>query len=252
MNPLKLLVVEYATSTGLAEFIPEGLSMLATLVNDFMGCGCEVSYLSNEYILRAGRRVPSSKDNFEQVLERELQYVDGALLIAPDDLMVHLSKLLDDAEAVNLGCPSSSVMGCADKLRTWKVLKSADIPTPNPWDGDGFVICKPRMGCGAKGVKVCTEPIVGEGMDEEDWTYWEFSEGEAYSVGCVLSDDTSRAISLTHQLIEFESADGERYAPPSVREALKRERTLDVNYLGNVVPAHHPLIEEAIRLSLKA
>jgi hypothetical protein len=146
---MKILVAEYAVGGGAESesLLSEGRAMLSTLKAGFERVGHEVVY-------------PESETDFETAVERLAKESDAGIVIAPDDALYPLTKLLESS-TVNLGCPSEFVKICTDKLRTSELLSAEGIPVPRivPLEEvatheDQRYVSKPRYGCASENVLV--------------------------------------------------------------------------------------------------
>jgi len=116
---MRILVAEYAVGGGdgkSVSLLREGKAMLSTLKSGFERMDHEVIY-------------PAAETDFEAAVDKLSKESDAGIVIAPDDKLCTLTELLE-SNTVNLGCPSSSVKICTDKMRTSKILSEGGIPVP--------------------------------------------------------------------------------------------------------------------------
>lgn len=222
---MKILVAEYAVGAGIEEFMLEGKAMLHTLVKSFVSCGHEVIYPSSGIRLEFGKAVISS--GFEEALEDLSWKADAALVIAPDELLADMTKIIEK-NTQNLGCPSDAIRLCADKLACTLALSNANIPVPETigsgeYKGD-FVI-KPRFGCASEGVHRNNKGIL-----ESGFIATEFIEGEHLSVS-LITGKTQLLLTVNRQLIEIKE---------------------NFSYKGGVVPYYSDRNDEIIEVAKKA
>jgi predicted ATP-grasp superfamily ATP-dependent carboligase len=195
---MKILVAEYSVGAGIDEYMLEGRAMLGTLVRSFVAGGHDVLYPSAGMIINSGTAVETGV--FEETLVRLSKKCDAGLVIAPDELLGDLTKIIED-NTINLGCPSDSVRLCADKLESTRKLSRENIPVPltigeGKYDGD-FVI-KPRFGCASEGIQRSKKGILKDGFIAT-----EFIEGEHLSVS-VITGKTQLLLTVNRQLIKID------------------------------------------------
>ncbi|MHC1577476.1 MAG: ATP-grasp domain-containing protein, partial [Candidatus Methanospirareceae archaeon] len=70
-----------------------------------------------------------AEEDFEAAVERLAKRSDAGIVIAPDETLCELTKVVEE-NTVNLGCPSECVKICADKMQTTKILEREGIPVP--------------------------------------------------------------------------------------------------------------------------
>ncbi len=222
---MKILVAEYAVGAGVDDFMPEGKAMLDVLVQSFSSLGHEVFYPTAGEKLGSGVAVKTR--GFENTLKKLSKKCDAALVIAPDEMLGNLTEMVEE-NTENLGCPSSSVRLCADKLKCTRMLEREKIPVPETigsgeYCGD-FVI-KPRFGCASDGVHKRNRGTLREGDIAT-----RFIEGEHLSAS-VITGKTQLPLTVNRQLIEI----GER-----------------ISYKGGVVPYRCERNDEIIDVAKKA
>ena len=194
---MKILVAEYAVGTGIEEFMLEGKAMLDTLVRSFVSCGHIVLYPTAGIKLQSGKAVRTT--GFEVTLTKLSKECDAALVIAPDEILGDMTRIVEN-NSVNLGCPSDSVRLCADKLECTRSLSRENIPVPETigsgeYKGD-FVI-KPRFGCASEGIHRSKSGKLKKGFIATG-----FVEGEHLSVS-LITGKTQLPLTVNRQLIEI-------------------------------------------------
>jgi len=244
---MRVLVAEYAVGVGVGEgsLLREGKAMLTTLKRSFERLGAEVlSPVAEEVGAGAGgtgrgtgrgagkgggrgagreagrgarggaRGGGRAEEDFEAAVERLAKRSDAGIVIAPDETLCELTKVVEE-NTVNLGCPSECVKICADKMQTTKILEREGIPVPRlvsesrekedrvregesergreeererGREGVQSYVKKPRYGCASENVFVLNWEERGEeggeaslGAGTEDFIVTEFVKGEAVS-----------------------------------------------------------------------
>ncbi|MCX9084903.1 MAG: ATP-grasp domain-containing protein [Candidatus Methanoperedens sp.] len=195
---MKILIAEYAVGAGIEEYMLEGRAMLVTLARSFEACGHEVIYPSSGTIIDSGTAVDTER--FEDTLVRLSKKCDAGLVIAPDELLGDLTKIIEE-NTTNLGCPSDSVRLCADKLKSSLVLAKENIPVPltqgeGAYNGD-FVI-KPRFGCASEGIHRSKKGVLKDGFIAT-----EFIKGEHLSAS-VITGKTQLLLTVNRQSIKID------------------------------------------------
>jgi predicted ATP-grasp superfamily ATP-dependent carboligase len=196
---MKILLAEYAVGTGIdGTLLNEGGAMLKTLVDSFSRMGHDVTYLSAGPILRNGRAVSSSAEDFAEVLGREALCADAGLVIGPDEMLAEFSKIIE-MNTLNLGCSAKSASICADKLECTRILQSRSINVPRLIESgiEGTCVIKPRFGCASEGVR-----IAFSSKTEEGFIATEYIEGEHLSVS-MISGKKFLPLSVNKQHIEM-------------------------------------------------
>jgi predicted ATP-grasp superfamily ATP-dependent carboligase len=144
---MKIMVAEYAVGTSEISLLKEGKAMLTTLKKGFEELGHNVVY-------------PIAENDFVTAVDRLSKESDAGIVIAPDEILGELTKLVE-SNTVNLGCPSGSVKICADKMLTTKRLSEEGLLVPRivssketgEYRGHQFVK-KPRYGCASENIFV--------------------------------------------------------------------------------------------------
>ncbi|MCD1293662.1 peptidase [Methanocella sp. CWC-04] len=207
---MKILLAEYSVCTGMEGAIQkEGRAMLNTLKSSFEKAGCSVL-------------IP---DDFEDDLERQSRECDCGLVIAPDDILEGYTKVIEE-NCINLGCPSSVIRLCADKLETTETLIHNGIPAPRIVREEGVkCVVKPRYGCASEGVYLSESPSEKEGCIST-----EYIEGDHMSVS-LIGGSTMLPLTLNRQFIDFKDT---------------------IEYNGNETPYAHPGKDEIFSIAMKA
>lgn len=208
---MNILVAEFAVGTGLTgPIFFEGRAMLNTLVRSFR---------------HIGHTVVTPTGDFKRGIEGVSKDCDAGLIIAPDDVLPEFTSIIED-NTVNLGCPSSVVRLCADKLRTSEKLSHAGVSVPRIDSDDcpRYVI-KPRYGCASEDVFV-----VSDFVQKEGYITTEFIEGEHLSVSLIVGSSVL-PLTVNKQLIEIDHR---------------------IQYVGGIVPYHIPRWREVINTAVKS
>ncbi len=224
MKPMKIMVAEYAVGAGIPEFMLEGRAMLGVLVRSFATCGHDVLYPTAGTLLDTGKAIRTGR--FEEAVMTISRECDGALVLAPDEILGDLTEIVE-SNTVNLGCPAGSVRLCADKLECTRALEREKIPVPKTigrgeYRGD-FVI-KPRFGCASEGVKKSSS-----GKLVENIIATRFIDGEHLSVS-LIAGKTQLPLTVNRQLIEINDK---------------------ISYKGGIVPYHCERNKEVIDAAKK-
>ena len=248
---MKILIAEFAVGTDVEKsLIPEGAAMLKTLAESFARLGHEVYYPTASTRICAGTALESTAENFRQVIEKKAGDCDAGLLIAPDELLPELTRLLEE-NTVNLGCSPESAACCADKVRCTEVLLNAGIGAPGlaakPEKGRQYVI-KPRFGCGAEETYLVREFEPGEGV-----IAGEYIEGIHLSVS-LIAGEKPLPLTVNRQFIEFGT---EKFAPGKAGEEEEEEEEEEVarsgiKYNGSLTPFETPRKAELIETAVSA
>lgn len=185
---MKIMLAEYAVGTGEEALLAEGRAMLFTLKASFERIGHEIVY-------------PSGVSDFDGWVEKNAGDCDAALVIAPDEFIFELTKIVE-SRTFNLGCPPHAARKCADKLLTTKILEDAGIPVPRTLSIEDFssvglrnaelrmqenryYVIKPRFGCAAEDtflINISTPLRIPEG---KEFIATEFLDGEHISVSMI-------------------------------------------------------------------
>ncbi len=186
---MKILVAEYAVGSRdkrRAALLQEGRAMLTTLKRSFERTGNEVVF-------------PVGESDFEAAVERLSRDSDAGLVIAPDDMLLPLTELIE-SNTINLGCPSECVRICVDKLTTTEILGRAGIPVPRILSyADGEHVIKPRYGCGAEGVFIRNDAS-GE-PPGEGFIITEYIKGESLSSSLIVGSSGILPLTVNKQFI---------------------------------------------------
>jgi predicted ATP-grasp superfamily ATP-dependent carboligase len=200
---MRIMVAEYAVGGGEGRslsLLTEGKAMLSTLKMGFERMGNEVVY-------------PKAEKDFEAAVEWLSKESDAGIVIAPDDKLYTLTKLVE-SNTVNLGCPSDSVRICADKMRTSQLLSEEGIPVPRivpveeveKNEGQRY-IGKPRYGCASENIVVLTGKNVPEEIsfyDSPDYIITEFIKGDDISSSIIVGNSSVLPLTINKQFIRRE------------------------------------------------
>ena len=198
---MKIMVAEYAVGGGADKsdsLLREGKAMLATLKGSFERTGSEVIF-------------PEAEDDFEAAVDTLSKESDAGIVIAPDEELCQLTKLVE-LNTVNLGCPSESVKICADKRRTTEVLGENGIPVPRIVSEEereeegakGVYVKKPRYGCASEDVFIVNGRETYEGDNNQDYIVTEFIKGEDISSSVVVGTSSVLPLTINKQLIKVD------------------------------------------------
>ncbi|HII00987.1 TPA: ATP-grasp domain-containing protein [Methanosarcinaceae archaeon] len=240
---MKILIAEFAVGTDVEKsLIPEGAAMLKTLAESFDRLGHEVYYPTASTRICAGTALESTAENFRQVIEKKAGKCDAGLLIAPDEMLPELNRLLEE-NTTNLGCSPESSACCADKLRCTEVLLNAGIGAPGlaaePDEGRQYVI-KPRFGCAAEETY-----LVREFEPAEEVIASEYIEGMHLSVS-LIAGEKPLPLTVNRQFIEFG-------AEKCTSGKTENEKTgSGIKYNGSLTPYETPRKTELVETAVSA
>jgi predicted ATP-grasp superfamily ATP-dependent carboligase len=221
---MKILVAEYAVGGGeeSESLLREGKAMLSTLKAGVERMGHEVVY-------------PEAEADFGAAVERLSKESDAGIVIAPDEELYSLTRLLESNTA-NLGCPSEFVKICTDKLHTSELLRAEGIPVPRvvaveevETANETWYVSKPRYGCASEGVFILkgnNSHEVLSSYERSDYIITEFIRGEDISSSVIAGKTSVLPLTINKQFIR---ADGERlryeggYVPYSRGQEVDRE-----------------------------
>lgn len=240
---MKILIAEFAVGTDVEKsLIPEGAAMLKTLAESFDRLGHEVYYPTASTRICAGTALESTAENFRQVIEKKAGKCDAGLLIAPDEMLPELNRLLEE-NTTNLGCSPESSACCADKLRCTEVLLNAGIGAPGlaaePDEGRQYVI-KPRFGCAAEETY-----LVREFEPAEEVIASEYIEGMHLSVS-LIAGEKPLPLTVNRQFIEFGA---EKCASGKTEN---EKAGSGIKYNGSLTPYETPRKTELVETAVSA
>jgi tyramine---L-glutamate ligase len=206
---MKILLAEYSVCSEDSKVRKEGMAMYLTLKRSFELAGCKVF----------------SPADMEEDLDTLSKSCDCGLVIAPDCLLEKYTAIVEH-NCINLGCPSSVVRLCADKLRTTEVLIHNCIPAPRIVEHDKIkCVVKPRYGCDSEGVFVSDGPVI-----RDDLISTEFINGEHLSV-TLIGGKKMLPLTLNRQIIDMAGT---------------------VKYNGNEVPYDHSACNDIFKTACDA
>lgn len=217
---MKILLAEYTVFHD-PMLAPEGRAMLDALRGSFKRCGHEV--------------VTPEGVNFERELSNLAGTCDAGLVIAPDHLLAHFTKILEDATH-NIGCGSMNCAVCANKKLTAAILKRNGILVPEEIVA-GEKVIKEICGCGAQNMRL-SQDIPGEGEFGQ-----QYIPGEHLSVSLVCS----RIVGNT-----CETGSGIPPLPLTINRQYIEIDDSTFRFLGGETPLNHPRSEEIIETASKA
>ena len=196
---MRILVAEYAVGGGEESelLLREGEAMLSTLKTSFERTGNDVIY-------------PEAEPDFEAAVERLSKESDAGIVIAPDDKLYPLTKLLE-SNTVNLGCPSEFVKICTDKLRTSELLSAEGIPVPRIVPVEEVesnerhqYVSKPRYGCASEKVFIVNgrnyQDVLAR-YDSSEYIITEFIHGEDISSSVIAGKTSVLPLTINKQLM---------------------------------------------------
>ncbi len=242
---MKILIAEFAVGTDVEKsLIPEGAAMLKTLSESFARLGHEVYYPTASTRICTGTALKSTAENFRQVIEKKAGECDAGLLIAPDEMLPELNRLLEE-NTTNLGCSPESAACCADKLRCTEVLLNAGIGAPGlaaePEEGRQYVT-KPRFGCAAEETY-----LVREFEPVEEVIASEYIEGMHLSVS-LIAGEKPLPLTVNRQFIEF----GTEKCVAGKTENENEKTGSGIKYNGSLTPYETPRKNELVETAVSA
>jgi predicted ATP-grasp superfamily ATP-dependent carboligase len=191
---MDIMVTEYAVGAGEGgTILLEGRAMLDVLAKSFIAAGHKVVYPTSGPVLQAGTAVKTN--DFDRSVEELSAQCDAALVLAPDELLGDLTKMVEE-NTVNLGCPSGSVRLCADKLKCTRILENEGIKVPattvssdpNVFSLGEKVVLKPRWGCASEDTTLARYSCAT--LIPEGFVATRYIEGDHLSASLVVGDDT--------------------------------------------------------------
>jgi len=162
---MKILLAEYTMSHD-PSLAHEGVARYTILKESFERCGNQVVS-------------PVPCEDFGKEIIRIGPDCDIGLVIAPDNLLAHFTKLCEDT-CRSIGCNSMTVALCANKRTVSRILAQYDIDVPREVK-TGKRIIKPLSGSGSQGVRITDNP------DDTGELEQEFIIGENISVSLIGS-----------------------------------------------------------------
>lgn len=220
---MRILVLEFASYFKDRKFLPEGQSMLHLVAGG---------------LKRAGHQIiipPPGNDIHSDILDLAGK-IDYVLPIAPDRELLKIVKFLEENSIPYLCSDSGALEICADKWKTYLLLKEKGINTPETFLFDEFsnelaspLILKERYGSGCDGLRMIKDLSTLNEIRERDLIVQEYIQGEDASVTLFCNGGEARAVSLNKQYIEWNSPSGK--------------------YVGGEVPLEHSQAEEAFRVA---
>jgi len=189
---MKIFLYEHISGGGFRkEALPkplaaEGLAMLVPLVEGFYAIpDVEVTLLLDSRIsttLFPPVHIHPVDKTFESPFRNALKKSDAALVIAPetDGVLLNLTRKVERAGVINLGCSSKSVSRFGDKSASYRALKKIGLPLPSTikylLDCDVKKVCKshsfpfvvkPLHGVASEGVYVIQNKVQFESALKE-------------------------------------------------------------------------------------
>jgi hypothetical protein len=214
---MKILLAEYSVGAGLGgTYLLEGKCMLETIANSFTRLGHEVIYPSSNTVISSGFPVDSDSNNFEYKIEMLAKKCDAGLVIAPDELLPVLTRIIEN-NTINLGCPPEAVDKCVDKIKCNEFLSKSNIPIPKTTREikNGWWVIKPRYGSASENTFITS--IQGY-KPENNYIATEYIDGEHVSVS-LISGDSPLPLTVNKQLID-----------------ITQKNDSEIKYNGNLTP----------------
>jgi len=254
LNVLKILVLEYATASGIKDpsIHLEGKAMLSGLLDDLKGM--DVSYLiSNLFSLEDSSSASAIELDGDLMgwLNENICSYDSCLVIAPEEefILFKITELVEKKGLKVIGSASEAVRKCSDKYEMYESLKDKVpiIETEKVFfnDIDDYEypqskkkVVKPVDGVSCSGVKVVNN--LGEFKAaaykiQTRMPYFvvqDFIEGTSVSVSLLSNGKEALPLSLNCQKIQIEGH--------------------EIDYRGGQVPLNHELEQEAKNIAKKA
>jgi len=224
---MRILIAEYAVGGGAksSSLLKEGQAMLATLQKSFEQAGHEV--LS-----------PVAEPDFEAAMARLASECDAGMVIAPDDKLAGLTRILE-SRTVNLGSPAAAVARCADKLVATELLRANGILAPRIYTRAELAeleegaelqyVRKPRFGCASDDIFVVHQSALAAlpAAPDPEVLITEFIAGTDISSSSIVGRDAVLPLTINQQYIRKEGA-RLRYAGGMVPYALPPETAHEV------------------------
>ena len=211
---MKVLLIEWACSQQTEDgdcqtvYLSEGRAMLVALAEDLIGCGHQVVTLARENIFEISPLIeihePIVGSDICSVINMLAKKCDCAFLIAPEcnGILVQMVREIEKTSVLNLGCSSSAVSLCGDKLNLYKYWFMNRVPTPNTWsqidevESDGPLVIKPKDGAGCERTMIVRDiydakrKLTGINEDEQGKLIFQsFVHGFSASISCLLRFD---------------------------------------------------------------
>lgn len=252
---MNIFVFEHVSGGGVVECLPDpdlaaqGAAMLTAILSDMVGAGLTVSTTRDRRIERVavGARVVTvgRDDPCDRVFEDEARCADAVLVIAPetDGTLARWCCVLRDAGVRSLGCSPEAVHLCADKLRLFRRLRQAGVPTPTTWratDAAAQERANESIGC------VVEKPLDGAGC--ERITLHRKGGGLLVGDSAMIRQCHVPGVPVS---VSFLVHDGVVRALPAGRQVIQR-RGNDLTYRGGRLPLEPADSQRATALARRA
>jgi len=247
VDDLKILIIEYATATGLDDpsICAEGHAMLDALLNDFKGKNADYLISSMRSIYGNDYCNPVElKGNLMDWMDKNVSNYTACLVIAPEEdfILYNITDFMEKKGVNVIGSSSDAVMTCSDKFKMYEALKDKvsiietekvffdDIDEYKPF-GNKKKVVKPADGVSCSGVQVVMnydEMKKAASLIETNLPYFiiqDFIEGTSASVSLISNGKEAVPLSLNFQDINFSDH--------------------GISYNGGQVPLNHGLADEA-------
>ena len=263
---MKLLILEYATATGLDDpsITAEGHSMLQGLLEDLKDF--ETYHLISSNVSENYDRYSlpiKVQGDLKIWLHRNIKFYDACILIAPEEnnILYDITCIIEDEDVEILGSNSNAVKSTTNKFEMYNLLKEKlpliktekiyfkDLHQETTLDQDYFKslfindqpkVIKPADGVSCSGISVVKS--FEEFIKALDYLkmytklpYFiiqDYVSGVNVSVSLLSSGDSAVPISLNYQDVQLNSG--------------------KINYTGGKVPYKHKLSDIAMEISKKA
>lgn len=227
---MTIFIYEHLTSGALldeafsSELLHEGDAMLTALTEDLMALGHRICLMrdsrlptlsENPLLTVLNIQSPSEyRDCWTQSLKKYQRFI----VIAPetDDILQSLVRQLEVLKKTHLGCTSSAISLCANKLRTAKILRARDIKTPvtllaadwlskNQHSLDDVWIVKPIDGAGCENTFKLTTQALKKHLQTIPSRQYEklivqpYINGEALSLSLFIDEESHHLLSVNRQ-----------------------------------------------------
>ncbi len=221
--PKKILIFEYITSGGVSHenlpdsLVNEGKMMVEALLANFL------KFADIEIVTM------QTTANVEKEFQQQLETVDAVWVIAPefDGILERFCNYAEQANKILLTSPAKAVALTANKLKTFQILKAANIQTVPTEMFDLTLnynqtkewIIKPIDGAGSENTFLLTAPNDWQKLPflEKNYIIQPHLNGDKTSLSCLFKNGSAQLVCINLQIFEIQN---QQYA-------LKK---IDVNY----------------------
>lgn len=267
---MKLLVYEYIAGGGVANermsssILGEGYGMLRTLISDFKAAGHNVTTLLDSRLIRFNPQIEAdgilpifSRNQVRKTLKGLSRSMDAFYVIAPesDQMLQRLVETMEGTGVTSLNCSVDAIKVAANKMRVYETLKKVGLPVPETTTADlredikqieyaagdlGFpLVFKPIDGVGCCGLSLVRKKSlimaavnkIKKETSSRLIILQKLIKGIAASVSLISTGEDTLPLTLNKQSVTL--------APPNSNSS----------YQGGIVPLHHPLEGEALRVA---